>query len=226
MHSIALSFGALDAPNGDSAHYNRYFRKRGDVYPFSRKRIMRKLLVGLLCGLLALTTAPTSLVALQAGQITGRALVDGKTLGNVTVRLRNVDNGQLLGTTTANAAGEFSFTGLPAGNFVVETVGANGAVLGTSAAVSLTAASMVATGIPVGTTGAALAAAGGIGGPAAGAGAVAAGTSGGAGAFLGSTVGIIVLSGAALGITAGIIAANDDGTTTPSPTQQIASPSQ
>ena len=142
-----------------------------------------------------MTLAPINLIAAGRaiaqtnGTISGIASVDGKPLANVTVRLRNVDTGQLVGNTTSNAQGQFSFTGLGPGNFVVETVSANGTILGTSTAIALTAAAMVATGITVATTAAALAAAGGVGAAAVGAGAAAGG-------------GALGLSGTALALTA------------------------
>src|SRR6187549_2799995 len=125
---------------------------------------MKKLIASALVLALAIAAAPINLIAaarFQAGAISGVATVDGKPLANVTVRLRNVDTGQLVGNTTANASGQFSFSGLGAGNFVVETVAANGAILGTSATVALAAGAMAATGIAVATSATALAAAGG-----------------------------------------------------------------
>src|SRR6266542_3243868 len=71
--------------------------------------------------------------AQTAGEISGTAVVEGKPLASITVRLRNVDNGQLVGTTTTNEKGEFKFTGLPVGNYVVETIARDGStLLGTS----------------------------------------------------------------------------------------------
>src|SRR5918994_4648702 len=122
---------------------------------------MKKLLASALCVALSMTLAPINLIAAGRaiaqtnGAISGIASVDGKPLANVTVRLRNVDTGQLVGNTTANAQGQFSFSGLGPGNFVVETVAANGTILGTSAAIALTAAAMVVTNVAVGTSAAA-----------------------------------------------------------------------
>ncbi len=128
---------------------------------------MKKLLASVLCAALALSAAPVSLIAagkaargLQSGQITGQAMVDGKPLGNVCkVRLRNFDTKEVAGEMQADAAGIFNFTkGLAPGKFVVETIGANGSILGTSTVITLTATTLVATGILVSIT----AAAGGI----------------------------------------------------------------
>src|SRR5688572_7205353 len=119
---------------------------------------MKKLLASALCVALSMTLAPINLVAAgrvvaqATGAISGIASVDGKPLANVSVRLRNVDTGQLVGNTTANAQGQFSFAGLGPGNFVVETVAANGTILGTSTVIALTAATMVVSSVTVGTS--------------------------------------------------------------------------
>lgn len=198
---------------------------------------MKKLFASVLIFALALTMTPINLIAAgrvmvqPAGVISGIASVDGKPLGNVTVRLRNIDNGQLVGNTTANAQGSFSFAGLGPGNFVVETVAANGTILGTSTTIALTAGAMAATGIAVATSGTALAAAGGVGagaalgagagaGAAAGAGAGAGALAGAAGAggalaAVGGTLGVVAITGGVIGVTAAVVA-----------TQNNASPSQ
>jgi len=166
---------------------------------------MKKVVASVLVLALAIAAAPINLIAaarFQSGAISGVASVEGKPIPNVTVRLRNVDTGQLVGNTTANAAGEFSFTGLPAGNFVVETVAANGTILGTSA-VALTAAAMVVTNLTVGASAAAVAAAGGT--TAVLGGAAAAGAAGG----ISSGLVIAGVAAAALGTTA-IVVAQDD----------------
>jgi hypothetical protein len=174
---------------------------------------MKKLLASVLCAALAMSATPISLIAagkalrFQAGQIAGQATVDGKPLGNVKVRLRNIDTKQLAGEMQADAAGNFSFTGLPAGNFVVETIGANGTILGTSTVIALTAGALVATGVLVSTSAAALGAAGGA--TAVGA---AAGALGGGGGFLGLTTAtaFAVAGGAAIITTTAIVVANNN----------------
>ena len=163
---------------------------------------MKKLLASALCLALSMSVAPVNLIAAGRaiaqtnGAISGMATVDGKPLGNVTVRLRNVDNGTLAGETKANANGQFSFSGLGPGNYVVETVAANGTILGTSTAIALTAAAMVVTGVSVGTSAAVMA----------GAGAAAAAGAGAVGAGLSTTAIVLIGTGVALG-TAGVIVA-------------------
>jgi hypothetical protein len=165
---------------------------------------MKKLVASVLAFALTLTMSPINLIAAvrQTGQISGIASLEGKPIPNTTVRLRNVDSGQLVGNTTTNAAGEFSFTGLPEGNFVVETVSANGTILGTSA-VSLTAATMVVANLTIGASAAAVAAAGGAGAVLGTAAAV------GAGAGLGTGVLVAGVVAAGLGVTGVAVALND-----------------
>jgi len=169
---------------------------------------MKKLVASVLVLALAIAAAPINLIAaarFQSGAISGVASLSGKPIPNVTVRLRNVDTGQLVGNTTANAAGEFSFTGLPAGNFVVETVAPNGTILGTSA-VALTAAAMVVTNLTVASSAAAVAAAGGS--AAVMGGAAATGAAAGA-AGLGTGVIVAIGVGSALAVTGIVVAMND-----------------
>lgn len=161
---------------------------------------MKKLAVLAICVVLALTRLT---FGQTNGLIAGVASIDGKALPNVTVRLRNVDNGQLIGNTVANAAGEFSFSGLAVGNYVIEMVAMNGTILGTSVAIPLSAVAMMSTNISVGASAAAVAAAGGTGAVVAGAGAVA-GTAG-----LSATVIAVSAVGVTLGTTAVVAVAND-----------------
>jgi hypothetical protein len=170
---------------------------------------MKKLLASVLCAALALSAVPVSLIAAakarQFGSISGTATVDGKPLANVTVRLRNVDTKQFAGTMQADAAGNFNFTGLTAGNYVVETVGANGTILGTSTVIGLTVTALIATNVLVGTSAAALGAAGGAGA------AAAAGIVGGGGGFLGLTTAtaLAVGVGTTAIVTTAVVVANN-----------------
>src|SRR5687767_7910672 len=86
---------------------------------------------------------PIAAAAQNTGEISGTAVVEGRPLPNITVRLRNVDNGQLVGQMKTNERGEFRFIALPIGNYVVETVADNGTLLGTSARISLVAGAMI-----------------------------------------------------------------------------------
>lgn len=172
---------------------------------------MKKLLASVLCLTLTVAMASINLIAaakFQTGQISGIAALEGKPIPNTTVRLRNVDSGQLVGNTTSNAAGEFSFTGLPEGNFAVEVVSANGTVLGSSA-VTLTAATMVVANLTIGASAAAVAAAGGAGAVLGTAAAV------GAGAGLGTGVLVAGVVAAGLGVTGVAVALDDSSSDEP-----------
>jgi hypothetical protein len=198
---------------------------------------MKKFLASLLSLALVLSLSPISLAAAQQnlGEIAGSAVTEGKPLNNVTVRLRNVDTGSLVGDMRTNELGQFRFTGLPVGNYVVETVAPDGTLIGTSARISLVAGALVATGITVSTSAAAAAAAGlgggggdnrgaaAAGAGAAGAGAAGAGAAAGAGgagaaagaasaggAFFATTAGIVTAVAVGAGVTAAVVAATND----------------
>jgi large repetitive protein len=83
----------------------------------------------------------------------------GHALSNATVQLRSVSTGQLTGTTTSNAAGEFSFSGLTPGSYVVEVTNSAGQIVGTSGSITVGAGATV-TGVAVTTSAAAATTAG------------------------------------------------------------------
>jgi hypothetical protein len=117
----------------------------------------------------------------QTASLSGTATAStGQTIANTPVQLRDVNTGQLAGKTTSTPAGTFTFAGLAAGTYAVEVLSATGQIIGTSAAVSVTAGATV-TGVAVGASAAAAAAGAGAGaaagGAAAGTGAAAAGVS-------------------------------------------------
>ena len=147
------------------------------------------------------------------GLISGLASIDGKPLSNITVRLRNVDNGQLVGNTTSSATGQFSFPGLSPGNFVIEMVSANGTIIGTSASVALTAATMVATNVTVGASAASIAAAGGAGAIGAGSAIGAATAAAGTGAAAAGAVAGGAAAAGAVGLSATVVAVSAVGVT-------------
>jgi hypothetical protein len=203
------------------------------------RSLMRRVLSAFLALAMVLGAQPLLLAAVRGqqnlGEIAGTAVVEGKPLNNITVRLRNVDNGRLVGDMRTNELGQFRFTGLPIGNYVVETVAPNGTMLGTSTRISLVAGALVATGVTVSTSAAAAAAvgiggaagaagaaggAGAAGAGAAGAGAAGAGAAGAAGAaagaaaaggaFIATTAGIITVVAVGAGVTAAVVAATND----------------
>src|SRR5687767_7437850 len=77
----------------------------------------------------------------------------GEVLPKYTVRLRNVDTNQIVGTTASDEKGNFRFNNVPAGNVVVEVLDANGNVIATTAAIAV-AAGAALVGINVGAGGA------------------------------------------------------------------------
>src|SRR3954469_6583969 len=141
----------------------------------------------------------------QAASLSGTASSSaGQTLGNVTVQLRDVATGQLAGTTTSSATGAFSFGGLQAGTYAVEVVSATGQIVGTSAAISVTAGATV-TGVAVSATAAAVAG-----------GAAAAGAAAGAAASTGISTAVIITTVAAAAGVAGAVAVATNGNASPS----------
>lgn len=123
------------------------------------------------------------------GQISGIASdAAGQKMANTTVLAREMQTAQLVGTTTSDALGQFTFTGLNPGTFVLEVVNAAGKVIATSGAITLTPAAMAATGLTV--TGAATAAA--VGG----------------GSFFASTAGILMLAASGVGVMGVVVATN------------------
>ena len=157
---------------------------------------MRRALVVALA--LALALPGSAAFAAGAGGSPGTASIAGsaraaagRAAANTTVRLRNLATGQLAGTTTTNAAGEFSFVGLEAGNYVVELVNAAGELMATGAPIAV-ADGMAITGAGV---------------SAAGAAAAAAGAAGGVGSFFGSTLGLVAIAAAGAAVAGVTVAA-------------------
>jgi hypothetical protein len=94
------------------------------------------------------------------GTINGTATSSaGQTLPNFTVQVRNLQTGELAGTTTSNAAGNFSFAGLNPADYVIEVVNQAGAIVGTSSAISVAAGATITVAVSA-TAAAAIAAAG------------------------------------------------------------------
>lgn len=140
--------------------------------------------------------APRAVQPQSEGSIAGSATSSpGRAMANATVRLRSVATGQLAGTTTSDAAGQFIFTGLPAGTYAVEVIDAAGQILGTSAAIPLAAGAQV-TGVSVNASLAAAAAAAS------------------AGSFFSSKAGIVAVAVAGAAVAGVTIAAT--GTASPS----------
>ena len=78
------------------------------------------------------------------GAISGTARSTDQALPNYRVQVRNLHTAGLAGNTTSDVAGNFTFTGLPPGSYVVELVDASGAVVGSSAPIVVGADSTAA----------------------------------------------------------------------------------
>lgn len=156
---------------------------------------MRRLIAFVLSAAVSVFTL-TPLSAAQdarAGRITGTAKdAQGQNLANYAVRVRNVATGQLAGSTTSGAAGQFSFTALTPGTYIVEIVNEKGEIIGTSSSITVTAGGTAV--VTVGATPAAAAAVAAKGGT----------------AFFASTAGLITVAAVAAGVAGVTIAANRD----------------
>ncbi|MPY86439.1 MAG: hypothetical protein GEU99_00780 [Luteitalea sp.] len=85
----------------------------------------------------------------SVGQISGTALLNSQPAPNSAARLRSLLTGQLVGSTASNWQGAFNFQGLSAGSYLVELVGADGRVLGTSAPIMLSSTTMTVSNVAV-----------------------------------------------------------------------------
>lgn len=159
---------------------------------------MRSVVAMVLAVALATVTwsAPLQAVAKQEpGGVNGVARDAAKNpLGDHTIQLRNAQTGQLAGSSTSNAAGEFSFTGINPGSFVIEIVDAAGNILGTATA---TVTAGVVTTVAVTAT-------------ALGVAAVAAGAAGGLVGVLTGTSLLVITALAVAGITSAVVAAREE----------------
>jgi hypothetical protein len=110
---------------------------------------MRRITAAAMALSMGLSAAPLMAAQAATGTILGTAKTSaGKTVANTTVRLRDLATNQLSGTTMSNGSGAFGFTGLQAGNYVIEVVNAAGEIIGTSASVAVAAGAAV-TGVTV-----------------------------------------------------------------------------
>ena len=79
-------------------------------------------------------------------QISGRVITpNGNPLANATVRARNLINGEVGGSTSTAAAGQFSINVTP-GSYLLEVVGAGGQIVGTSPFIAATAGTAITVG--------------------------------------------------------------------------------
>jgi phage-related tail protein len=130
------------------------------------------------------------------GTVQGTALAaDRSPLQNHTVQLRNLQTGQLAGSMTTLAGGQFAFAGIAPGNYIVELLNAAGNIIGATAPIAVTAGATTA--VTVIAT-----AAGTLG---------AAATAGGFSLFgLGPAASVVIIGATVVGITAAIVATRED----------------
>src|SRR4051812_19942813 len=122
---------------------------------------MRKSFAAMLVAILAVSSA-VSIYAQAQGALNGVAQnADKAPLPNFRVHVRNANTGELVGSTTSNQAGQFSFTALKPGNYVVEIVDAGGKVVGLSPSLSVAAGATVTVTVGATAAGALAAASGG-----------------------------------------------------------------
>ena len=116
-------------------------------------RIMNMRRIPVIALIFALLFSGSPLLAAPAGRATQGTLgtvsgtasnSTGQAIAKATVQLRDVATGQLVSTTQSGATGAFTFTGVPAGNFVVEVVNAAGQIIGTSASITVAAGATIA----------------------------------------------------------------------------------
>jgi len=109
---------------------------------------MRKIVSVGLIFVMTLAAASSTLVAQSGGTMTGIARGNHmQSLPSVNVRLRNTDTGAVVGTTVTTEAGTFTFSALPAGNYIAEVIDVAGKVLGVGAPVSLPAGATATTSV-------------------------------------------------------------------------------
>jgi hypothetical protein len=120
----------------------------------SRKDAMKHVVVGAL--VVALSGPSVRLVAADRGnEMTAPASISGTAatsdrhpLAQHAVRLRDLDRGVISVTSETGAGGQYTFTSVLPGRYLVEVVDGTGAVLGTSSALSIEAGAVL-TGIHV-----------------------------------------------------------------------------
>jgi hypothetical protein len=107
--------------------------------------VMRKSFAGLLVVAVAMSGSASALALAQGqGALSGLAQSsDRAPLANFRVQVRNANTGDLVGSTTSNQAGQFSFGALQPGTYVVEIVDATGRVVGLSSSLTVTAGAIV-----------------------------------------------------------------------------------
>jgi hypothetical protein len=122
---------------------------------------MRKMLAVVVVVILS-ASGITPMFAQSPGALNGVAQgADKAPLADFRVHVRNANTGELAGSTTSNQAGQFAFSTLQPGNYVVEIVDASGKVVGLSPSMTVAAGSTVTVTVGATAAGALAAASGG-----------------------------------------------------------------
>jgi hypothetical protein len=122
---------------------------------------MRKSFTAVLVTIL-MVPGSMSVFAQGQGAVSGVAQsADKAPLPNFRVHVRNANTGALSGSTVSNQAGQFSFSGLLPGNYVIEIVDGLGKVVGLSASLPVASGSTVTVTVGATAAGALAAASGG-----------------------------------------------------------------
>jgi hypothetical protein len=103
-----------------------------------------------LTAVLIVTALPSA--ALAGGQAAGSVsgIARGRqmqTLSGVKVQIRSAGSGQVVGSSNTTEGGAFSFSGLPAGDYVAEVVDATGKVQGVSSPFAISAGGSATTSV-------------------------------------------------------------------------------
>lgn len=111
----------------------------------------------------AVTIAPAAArAAAQTGTATIHGIArsaSGEPLAYRIVRLRNLQTGEIVAATTSSALGQFTFTGVNPGSYLIEILNPDGRILAASPAISAPAGSSLTTTVVTPATAAAAAAA-------------------------------------------------------------------
>jgi len=144
MRSTIARFGIKEVPgcatNDGVALINTTRGVRLPLSFMSKEKAPMRVLHALI--VLAISVTAVDVLAARPGQAPSSASLSGTAsdnaggaLANIDVQLRSVSTGRLVGTTKANAVGQFSFVGLTPGTYVVEVVNTAGQIVGTSGSV-------------------------------------------------------------------------------------------
>ena len=107
-----------------------------EVHAVMKRSFASALIVALIA--LGLPAAPFAAAPQVTGTISGFAKeAGGQPAGNVMVRLRNVDNGQIAGIMRTEPTGAFTFATVSAGNYIVEIIDGADRVLAAGAPIAL-----------------------------------------------------------------------------------------